>query len=107
MINIPVAKAFVLNIICRKGTIIYKAKTAARLSIPVCFADNFFRFDKPKCRGNKLVVAKGHTLRHSPANKTNRAGAAGIRMFQNNMIPVDGKNKRQYKIAMPPSQTKD
>src|ERR1035438_8983726 len=96
-----VALPFVLNPACLKGTIAYKAITAIKLSFPNCVADSLFLFDNPKWRGNKFVVAKGQTFRHTPVPITNNAGATGIKIFQNNKTPRDGKNNKQNKIAAP------
>jgi len=50
-------------------------------------------------------VAKGQTFRHTPVPITNNAGATGIKIFQNNKTPRDGKNNKQNKIAAPTNQT--
>lgn len=83
----------------------YKAITATKLSLPNCVAESFFLFENPKWRGNKLVVAKGQTFRQTPVPTTSNAGATGIRMFQNNKSPIDGRNNKQHKMAAPISQT--
>jgi hypothetical protein len=51
-----------------------------------------------------MVVARGQTFLHMPGTTTKRAGATGIRIFQNNVIPSDGKNKRQLNMITPISQ---
>ena len=105
IINIAVANPFVLNTAWRNGTITYKAITAINPSFPICDTDTLFLFDNPKWRGNKKVVAKGQTFRHTPVATTNNAGATGIKIFQNNSTPIGGKNNKQTKIAVPTNQT--
>lgn len=51
-------------------------------------------------------MASGHTLRHTPTATTNKKGAMGINIFQNNNTPIGGKNNKQVKMVAPISQTR-
>jgi hypothetical protein len=105
MIMTAVAIPLLLNIACLKGTSVYNAITAIRPNIPACCCDILFCLDNPRCRGSRLVVARGHTLRQIPKARTNNAGATGIRIFQNSRIPVCGRKIRKLRIAAPINHT--
>ena len=47
----------------------------------------------------------GQTFLQIPVARTNNAGATGIKIFQNNKTPSDGKNNRQNKIKAPSNHT--
>src|SRR5438132_1688446 len=105
IINAAVAGPLALNIAWRRGTIMYKATIAIKLNKPDCLAVNFFFFERPKCLGKRLVVAKGQTFLQNPVLITSKAGATGIKTFQKSNIPVAGKNNKQEKITTPANQT--
>ena len=105
MINAAVAVPLLLNMAWRNGTMVYSATTPIKFNFPNWVADNFFFFDRPKCLGNKMVVAKGHTFRHTPVAITSNAGATGIKIFQNNIRPIEGKNSKQVNIVAPTAHT--
>lgn len=105
IIKAAVAVPSLLNIAWRRGTIEYKAITPIKFNFPNCAVDSFFFFDSPKCLGNKIVVASGHTFLHTPIATTSNAGATGIRIFQNNSRPTEGKNNKQNNIVAPTAQT--
>ena len=86
----PVATPLLLNIAWRSGTIIYNIKIPIRLSIPSWVTDKCFLFERPRCLGNKLVIANGHTFRQIPTATTNKSGAIGIKIFQKMRMPILG-----------------
>ena len=90
IISEAVAKPFLLKMAWRNGIMMNNARMPIRLKTPNCWAVNFFRFDKPQCLGNKLVVASGHTFLQTPTATTNNKGATGINMFQNTNSPSEG-----------------
>lgn len=105
MMRIPVAGPLLLNTACLNGTRVKSAATAIRFSLPNCVGVNFFRLENSKCRGNKLVVARGQTFRHTPTARTKSAGATGINIFQKSNKPNEGKNNKQVSINAPINQT--
>ena len=105
--KIAVAIPLVLKTACLKGTIMNNSMVATNCNLACNNNGIFFFLDKLKCRGNKVVVAKGQIFLHKPVATTNKAGATGINIFQNTNKPTAGKKIRQIKIATPISQTND
>jgi hypothetical protein len=104
--NIAVAIPLVLKTACRKGIMMNNNIVASNCNL-ACTATGIFCFlDRFKCRGNKVVVANGQTLRHKPVATTSNAGATGINIFQNSNNPTEGKNIRQIKMVSPTNQTR-
>jgi hypothetical protein len=104
IIKRPVAIPFLLNTACRNGTMAKSNMTARKLRMPDCFGLSIFFFDIPRCLGSKIVVANGQIFLHIPSPTTNNAGAMGIKIFQNNMIPNEGEKSKQLRITTPISQ---
>lgn len=87
---IAVAKPLLFKKACLSGTIKYKDKTEIKNRIDCNSTDIFFFFERLKCLGKRLVVAKGHTFRHTPTDTTSNNGAMGIRMSQSKVKPIFG-----------------
>ncbi|GHV11924.1 hypothetical protein FACS1894162_7700 [Bacteroidia bacterium] len=99
--KMAVACPLLLNIGCRKGTMINNNKIETNCNL-VCHCTLMrFLFDKLKYLGSKTVVDNGQTFRHKPVANTNKAGAIGINIFQKMSTPVLGKKTKAKKIANP------
>lgn len=104
-ITIAVARPFVSRITWRRGTMMRSAQTLAHCKLSCVLALSGLRLDRPIWRRNRALEAIGHIFRHMPMPKTNKAGATGIKTFQNACKPTVGQKTRAIRIAAPMSQT--
>ena len=104
MIITAVACPLVLNNTCLSGITSNNTITPIRFRMFLCLKLSFFCIDKPSLSGNKELVDKGQIFLHKPVATTNKAGATGIRIFQNKVIPKEGKNRRRNRKVHPTNQ---